>query len=143
MSSLPSQRLKILPHTEETYISFEYGCLRILDSYRFMGFPLDYLISQLKNEECKIFNSFPDVSMLNNKKGIYPYEYISGTSFNDIISIMQETQLPPKRKFYSRLRKKNITDKDYKLAQDNFRNLQCNNIYDYTMKYLKIDVCTY
>ena len=77
----------------------------------------------------------------NNRKGIYPYEYITGENIEDIDKIMQETQLPPKEAFFSKLRDEHITDKDYELAKKNWNLLECKNLEDYTMKYLKLDVC--
>ena len=141
MKTLPVKETKVLASTEENYISFEYGCLRFLDSYRFMPFALDYLSSLLKPEECSIFNSQPDVNILKNKKGIYPYEYIKGYEIRDICNIMHQTQLPSKEQFYSHLKQQELSDDDYTLAHKNWNLLKCNNMYDYTMKYLKIDVC--
>ena len=37
---------------------------------------------------------------------VYPYEYMDNWEFN-------ETSLPPKKAFYSKLNLENITDKDY------------------------------
>ena len=45
------------------------------------------------------------------RKGVYPYEYMdSWERFN-------ETSLPPKESFYSKLNKEDTTDKDYAHAQ--------------------------
>ena len=61
----------MLSLTEENYISFSYGCIRILDAYRFLGpLSLEKLVNTLKPEECVYFNQFMNVP-IDNKKVIY------------------------------------------------------------------------
>ena len=50
-------------------------------------------------------------SVLLIRKGVYPYEYI------DSQERYNETSLPDKTPFYSKLNLEDITDKDYKHAQ--------------------------
>ena len=45
------------------------------------------------------------------RKGVYPYEYMDGWKK------FEETSLPPKDAFYSRLNMKGISDQDYEHAQ--------------------------
>ena len=45
------------------------------------------------------------------RKSVYPYEYM------DIWETFEETSLPPKDAFYSRLNMKGISDQDYEHAQ--------------------------
>ena len=45
------------------------------------------------------------------RKGVYPYEYMDGSKK------FEETSLPPKDAFYSRLNMKGISDQDYEHAQ--------------------------
>ena len=52
------------------------------------------------------------------RKGVHPYEYMdSWETFN-------ETSLPDKKAFYSKLNLEDITDKDYALAQKVFKGLK-------------------
>ena len=50
--------LSVIPKTNEEYISVTYGCLRFIDSYRFLQESLDNLVKTLKQEEIEI-NSLP------------------------------------------------------------------------------------
>ena len=45
------------------------------------------------------------------RKGVYPYQYMDGSKK------FEETSLPPKDAFYSRLNMKGISDQDYEYAQ--------------------------
>ena len=42
--------LSVIPKTNEEYISVNYGCLRFIDSYRFLEDSLDELVKTLKQE---------------------------------------------------------------------------------------------
>ena len=66
------------------------------------------------------------------RKGVYPYEYMdSWERFN-------ETSLPPKKDFYSKLILEDISDKDYLHAQKVFKKF-CKNMGDYHDLYVHID----
>ena len=62
------------------------------------------------------------------RKGVYPYEYMDGWKK------FEETSLPPKDAFYSRLNMKDISDQDHESAQ------QANTLGCYHDTYLKTDV---
>ena len=91
-----SEKLKklktdVLCKTDEEYFLLKFGCIKILDAFRFFTpYSLEYMGQTLKSENCKILNAHN----LKNLKGIYPYEYIKGNNFQDIINIMNETELP-------------------------------------------------
>ncbi len=68
------------------------------------------------------------------KKGIFPYEYL------DDWSRFSETSLPDKDKFYSQLKNENISDDEYKYAQDMWTKFACKTFGDYHDLYLKTDV---
>ena len=73
-------------------------------------------------------------SHLLARNGEYPYEYM------DDFSKFEETTLPAKDKFYSRLSDENISDENYKHAQDVCEAFDCKNLGDYHDSYLKTDV---
>ena len=111
--------------------------LRFIDSFRFMASSLDKLSSNLTDEQCKILKKeYPDndIFKLMRQKGVYPYEYIDGWSKFD------ETKLPNKDKFYSKLTKSDITDEQYKHAKKVWQILRLKNIGEYHDVYLKTDV---
>jgi hypothetical protein len=68
------------------------------------------------------------------KKGVYPYEWVdSPERFN-------ETQLPPKEAFRSKLSGEDITDKDYEHAQKVWKAFGCKTFRDYHNLYNMADV---
>ena len=88
--------------------------LGFIDSYRFMVSRLDKLASSLDDDQCKHLRKFykqDEVFRLMRRKGVYPYEYM------DAWEKFEETSLPPKDAFYSRLNMKSISYQDYQNAQ--------------------------
>ena len=54
-------KFKKIPKTNEEYISVTYGCIRFIDSYRFLSESLDKLVKNLDEDDLKIFKKeFPD-----------------------------------------------------------------------------------
>ena len=67
------------------------------------------------------------------RKGVYPYEYMdSREKFN-------ETSLPDKKDFYSKLNKENITDEDYAHAQKVWNVFKIKNLGEYHDLYVQSD----
>ena len=124
-------RLKVLTKTDENCISIDMGYAKALDMFRFFyPLSLDALSKTLSNEECVTLNKFG----LERRKGIFPYEWL------DSIDKIDETSLPLKEAFYSKLKQNGITDKEYKRAVDCWNNTGCRSIKDYMILYLKTDV---
>ena len=124
-------RLKVLTKTDENYISIDMGYAKALDMFRFFHpLRLDAIIKTLSDKECVTLNKFG----LERRKDIFPYEWF------DSIDKLQETTLPPKEAFYSKLKQSGITDKEYKQAIDCWNNTGCETIKDYMMLYLKADL---
>ena len=71
------------------------------------------------------------VSLL--RKGVYPYEYM------DEWNKFNEKELPVKKSFYSNLKMEDISDTDYKHANNVFRKFNLNNLGDYHDLYMKSD----
>ena len=44
---------KVIPKTNEEYISVKYGCIRFIDSYRFLSSSLDSLVKTLVDDNNK------------------------------------------------------------------------------------------
>ncbi|XP_065658183.1 uncharacterized protein LOC136082692 [Hydra vulgaris] len=121
------EKINCIPNNDEKYISFskqikvaEYTNkkgkkveikkeLRFIDSYKFMDSSLDELVkNSIKVNYKELSNKKLNLLL---RKGVYPYEWI------DSISKLNETQLPPKESFYSRLNDEEISDEDYSHAQ--------------------------
>ena len=71
---------------------------------------------------------------LLSKKGVYPYDFMDNNKK------FQETKLPPKEKFYSKLNDEHITQQDFEHAQKVWKTFNCKNMGDYHDLYLKTDV---
>ena len=71
---------------------------------------------------------------LMTQKGVYPYDYIS--SYNKL----NETKLPSKKYFYSKLNKCNISNEDYNQAKEVWKKFNCKTLLNYHNYYLKSDV---
>ena len=146
--------LSCIPSTEEKYISFskkikvgEYNSrkngatlpikfeIRSIDSFKFLQTSLAKLVSNLKPTDFKNINTyFKENSSLLTRKGFYPYDYVS--SFD----ILQETKLPSKDLFYSKLKDEHISDKDYQHAINVWNSFNCKTIKDHHDIYLKSGV---
>ena len=68
------------------------------------------------------------------RKGVYPYEYM------DSLEKLEETKLPPKEAFYSRLNDGGISDEDYAHAQKVWKTFKMKCCKDYHKLYNKVDV---
>ena len=90
----------IIPKTNEEYISVTYGCIRFVDSYRFLSSGLDSLVKNLDEDDFKILKKeFPDKWQYLNKKLAYPYEY-----FNSIDDYKKSVHNLKKEDFFSKLK---------------------------------------
>ena len=62
-------KFKIIPKTNEEYIVVKNGCIRFIDSYRFLSSSLDNLVKNLDVDDFKILKKeFPDKWRYLNKK---------------------------------------------------------------------------
>jgi hypothetical protein len=152
-----NEKIKCIPSNEEKYISFSRDVivdkyikngkektkkreLRFLDSFRFMSSSLDSLTKNLTAEQfknlnrfCKKVNGERHINLLL-RKGIYPYDYM------DSLEKLNESRLPPKSAFYSKLNDAEITDEDYAHAQSVWKKFSCKTMRDYHNLYNKSDV---
>ena len=150
-----SGNIDCIPNNEEKYISFtknikvgEYKDkktgevkninfkIRFIDSFKFMSTSLEALVNNLPEES---FYSLKreygeDKLKILKRKGVYPYEYMNSEErFN-------ETKLPPKEAFYSRLSGEGITDEDYKHALNVWDVFDMKTFKDYHELYNETDV---
>ena len=69
------------------------------------------------------------------KKGIDPYDYFDKKEKYD------ELQLPEKEKLFNKLNNKNISNDYYKYALKVFKTFECKDLLEYSILYLKTDIC--
>ena len=166
LASIPG-KFTCIPSTEERYITFskhikvgEYKTrkidkegnyvviikdinfeIRFIDSLKFLNSSLEQLVKNLKKKDgdedeyfYNIKQDFKRNTELVTKKGVYPYDYVTD------LSILLETQLPPKKAFYSKLNDEDISDEQYAHAKKVWNTFNCKTIRDYHDLYLKTDV---
>ncbi|CAB4000155.1 Hypothetical predicted protein [Paramuricea clavata] len=71
---------------------------------------------------------------LLKQKGVYPYEYMDG------FERLEETSLPPKEKFFSKLNNESISDTDYERAWNVWNTFNMKTMRNYHDLYLITDV---
>ena len=101
-----------------------------------MASSLDKLSSYLKIDQfvnLKKYYSGNELSLLL-RKGVYPYDYV------DWMKNLDETSLPPKDAFYSKLTGEDITDEDYQHAQTVWKKFNIEIMKDYHNLYILSDV---
>ena len=125
-----------LPRNSNKFISLQIGSFIFKDSYLFLGKSLDYLTGTIDdNDRISLKQEFGKNYQLLTKKGIYPYDYFDNTKKYN------EEKLPNKEKFFNKINNKNILDKDYNHAKNIFEKFKCKNVLDYSILYLKTDIC--
>ena len=144
--------ISCIPNNEEKYISFTKKIvvgtfinqdnemvrvtrdIRFIDSFKFMASSLASLTDNL--EEFPILSkSFRGRKLdLLKRKGVYPYEYM------DCSSKLDDEELPPIDKFYSRLSEEGISEEDYEHAQTVWKEFDMKSMRMYHDLYLKTDV---
>ena len=151
----PNENMDCIPNNEEKYISFsknikvgqykdkvtgevrdKFFKIRFLDSFKFMSSSLGALVNNLPKDAFKNLERYntPEEAKLIKRKGVYPYEYMNTEErFN-------ETKLPPKKAFYSKLTGKGITEEDYKHALNVWNAFNMKTLKDYHELYNETDV---
>ena len=110
--------------------------IRFLDSFKFLPTSLEALVNNLPKDAFNNLERYytTEEARLIKRKGVYPYEYM------DTEERFNETKLPPKKAFYSRLSGKGITEEDYKHALNVWNVFKMKTILDYHELYNETDV---
>ena len=126
-----------LPRNSNKFISIQIGPFILKDSYLFLNESLDYLTGTINDEDrISLKQEFGKENYkLLTKTGIYPYDYFDSKTKYD------ELQLPEKEKFFNKLNNKNISYDEYKHAIKVFETFKCENLMEYSILYLKADIC--
>ena len=97
---LKKVKFKIIPKTNEEYNSINYGCIRFIDSYRFLSNSLNKLVKSSDVDDFVFLKKeFPDKWQYLSKKLGYPYEY-----FNKIDDYKKPVDNLQKEGFFSKLK---------------------------------------
>ena len=146
--------INCIPNNEEKYISFTKQIvvdtftnkegkqievkrdIRFIDSFKFMATSLDKLVTNLPKESFKNLNIFykGEESKSLLRKGIFPYDWFDG------LDKLNETKLPPKEEFYSKLNSKDISEDDYQHAKKVWETFNIKTMREYHDLYIKSDV---
>ena len=94
---------------------------KALDVFRFFHpISLDATSKTLSDKECVTLKEFK----LERRKDIFSYEWLASKDK------LNNTELPPKEAFYSKLKQSGITDKEYQQALDCWKQTGCKIIED-------------
>ena len=121
----------IISKSLENYVSVQVGCLRFLDSYRFLSSSLDKLVKSLDNFPIMKLEGMSDD--LFKKKLAYPYEYLNLDNFQEPLNLTKED-------YWSTLTQSYPSDDDIKKTQELIDKNKIENGRELTMLYLKMDV---
>ena len=148
-------KLGVIAKNKEDYISFSLKVevdkyidkngeenskeieLRFIDSFKFTSSSLDSLVNNLAKGKSKFFGfEGYNESQYNLliRKGIYPYEYMNDWNTSE------ETNLPPREAFYSKLNMSGVSSEDYEHATNAWNEFSLRNLGEYHDLYLKTDV---
>ena len=153
-SSNKKETIECIPNNEEKYITFTKTIITgqytnkkgeeknktfnivFKDSLKFMLSSLGALVNNLPNNGFKNISKYytPEEVELIKQKGFYPYEYM------DVIEKFNDTKLPPREVFYSKLSEKGISEKDYKHACNVWNTFKMKTFKDYHKLYNETDV---
>ena len=129
-------KFKIIPKTNEEYITVKYGCIRFIDSYRFLSESLDKLVKNLDEDDFKILKKeFPDKWQYLNKKLAYPYQY-----FNSIDDYKKPVNNLKKEDFFNKLKNDYPDDDEIERTKEIIRLFNIKDGEELTKLYCKSDV---
>ena len=153
-SSNEKENIECIPNNEEKYITFTKNIIvrqytnkkgeeknktfKIVfkDSLKFMSSSLGVLVNNLPKNGFKNISKYytPEEVELIKQKGFYPYEFM------DTEEKFNNTKLPPREAFYSKLSGKGITEKNYKHACNVWNTFKMKTFKDYHKLYNETDV---
>ena len=153
-SSNPKENIECIPNNEEKYITFTKNIIvrqytnkkgevkdktfKIIfkDSFKFMRSSIEALVNNLPKNSFKNISKYytPEQVELIKQKGFYPYEYMdTEEKFND-------PNPPPQEAFYSKLKGKGISNKNYKDLLNVWNSFNMETMKDYHKLYNETDV---
>ena len=149
------ENIDCIPNNEEKYITFsktiivgqypdkktgepkdKFFKIVFKDSLKFMSSSLGALVKNLPKEAFKNLLKYftPEEADLLKQKGFYPYEFMdTEVKFND-------TKLPPREAFYSKVTGRGITKENYKHAWNVWNTFKMKTFKEYHKLYNETDV---
>ena len=130
-------KVSVIPNGLEKYMAFTINRNSVfIDSMQFMNSSLDSLGKILSDHDfvCLSEEFSGELLKLVKEKGVYPYEYMD--SFEKFFG----EKLPDKCEFFSSLKDKCISEKDYLKAINIWNVFKMNTMGNYHYLYLKTDV---
>ena len=127
-------KLRVIPNGLEKYMAFTINRnLFFIDSMQFMNSRLDSLFKNSSDNNFEYLSEEFSGKFLRliKQKGMYPYEYM------DSFKKFSENKLPDGYKFFSSLKEKCISEKDYFRALDVWNVFKMNTMDDYHDLYFK------
>ena len=130
--------INVIAQNSEKYMAFYIGNhLSFIDSFAFMSSSLEKLAANLTDDDYiytkKYFTDLVQFGLVK-RKGVYPYDYM------DSLSKFNDTELPQREEFYSLLTDTNISEDDYKHAEDVWNTFNLKNMGEYHDLYLQTDI---
>ena len=129
--------LQVIPETIEKFKAVMTEKFIFLDSFAFLSTSLEKLVESVKTGGGESFdkpkNEYPSDYKDLTRKGVFFYDYVS--SYN----VFYETSIPPRDKFFNQQTQRNINDDDYMHAKNMFQKMECKNLCDYMLLYVKTD----
>ena len=124
-------KVTVVPNGLEKYMAFTINRnFSFDDSKQLINSSVDSLVKNLMDEYFKYLSEEYNGEFLK-QKGVYPYEYMgSFTKFS-------ENKLPDKCEFFSSLKDKCISEKDYQRANNAWNTFKMNSMSDCHNLYLK------
>ena len=152
-SSNKKETIECIPNNEEKYITFTKNIIvgqytnkkgevkdktfKIVfkDSLKFMRSSIEALVNNLPKNGFKNISKYfkPEEVELIKQKGFYPYEFM------DKVEKFNDTKLPPREAFYSKLSGKGISEKNYKHAWNVWNTFKMKTFKDYHKLYNETD----
>ena len=127
------RKFDCIPKTDEEYISVNFGCLRFIDSYRFLQSKLAKLVESIP--DTPILSNHFHVTSLLKKKLAYPYE-----KFKSYDSLLEPFAGLSKEDFYSTLTQSYAADEEIERTNEIIKHFNIENGLQLTELYLKTDV---
>ena len=143
--NIDKDKINVKAQSSEKFITFSINQLEFKDSFSFLSSSLEKLVKLTKYENdekrenwqnnfCNVYTTNDEDLDLLTDKGVYPYDYMTDmTKFND-------TQLPSKEAFYSKLTEEGIKDTEYERALKIWDHFKHKNLGQYHDLYLQTDV---